>query len=84
MYLSLTEISKIIDICMATEAGFVTFQGLPGKIKTGCLMIPDYKSRYCSLHKPRVCQKPVNDGLMSRKNLCWAVSKVQLRILAGT
>ena len=48
------------DICMATEAGFVTFQGLPGQIKTGCLMTPDYKSRYCSLHKPRVCQKPVN------------------------
>ena len=49
------------DICMATEAGFITFQGLPGKVKTGCLMTPDYKSRYCSLHKPHVCQKPVND-----------------------
>lgn len=46
---------------MASEAGFVTFQGLPGKIKTGCLMTPDHKSRYCSLHKPRVCQKPVSD-----------------------
>ena len=49
------------DVCMAKEAGFVTFQGLPGKIKTGCLMTPDYKSRYCFLHKARVCQKPIND-----------------------
>ena len=24
-------------------------------------MTPDHKSQYCSLHKPCVCQKPVND-----------------------
>ena len=43
------------DVCKAGEAGFVTFDGLPGQVKTGCQKIPDYKSRYCCLHKPHVC-----------------------------
>ena len=46
------------DVCSATEAGFVTFQGLPGTIKTGCQPTPDEKSRYCSKHKPHICMKP--------------------------
>ena len=40
------------DVCLATEAGFVEYPGLPGKVKTGCCNTPDLKSRYCSLHKP--------------------------------
>ena len=42
-------------VCKATEAGFVTFEGLPGQVKTGCQKTPDLQSRYCHLHKPRVC-----------------------------
>ena len=49
------------DVCSATEAGFITFKGLPGTIKTGCQLTPDKKSRYCSKHKPRVCVKPLDD-----------------------
>lgn len=49
------------DVCSATEAGFITFQGLPGKVKTGCQLTPDLRSRYCSKHKPRVCMKPMDD-----------------------
>lgn len=49
------------DVCSATEAGFITFQGLPGTVKTGCQLTPDKKSRYCSNHKPRVCVKPMDD-----------------------
>ena len=49
------------DVCLATEAGFITFQGLPGKVKTGCQLTPDLRSRYCSEHKPRVCMKPMDD-----------------------
>jgi hypothetical protein len=40
------------DVCLATEAGFVEYLGLPGKVKIGCCNTPDLKSRYCSLHKP--------------------------------
>lgn len=45
------------SVCMAKEAGFVSFQGLPGHIKTGCLLTPELKSRYCSLHTPRLCRR---------------------------
>ena len=43
------------DVCKATEAGYTKFDGLPGQVKTGCQKTPDFKSRYCHLHKPRVC-----------------------------
>jgi len=52
------------DICLAKEAGFVTYQGLPGKVKTGCPLTPELRSRFCSLHKPRVCTKP-DDATMT-------------------
>lgn len=42
------------DVCKATYAGFIEFDGLPGQIQSGCQKTPDYKSRYCTLHKPRV------------------------------
>ena len=40
------------DVCFATEAGFVAYMGLPGRVKSGCSNTPDLKSRYCGLHKP--------------------------------
>ena len=43
------------DVCKATEAGYTKFDGVPGQLKTGCQKTPDFKSRYCDLHKPRVC-----------------------------
>ena len=42
------------DICAATEAGFIEFEGLPGAIKTGCQLSPGYQSKYCYYHAPRV------------------------------
>lgn len=52
------------DVCKAKHAGFVEFDGLPGQIRSGCQKTPDFKSRYCSLHKPRACvlSDPRNDG----------------------
>ena len=43
------------DVCYAKDAGFIQFHGLTGSIKTGCPETPDYKSRYCSLHKSQAC-----------------------------
>ena len=42
------------DVCSATAAGYVEFKGLPGRVQSGCPNTPDYKSRYCLLHKPAV------------------------------
>ena len=40
---------------MAWEAGYIEYDGLEGKIKTGCMNTPEQKSQYCTLHKPRAC-----------------------------
>lgn len=40
---------------MAREAGYIEYEGLEGKIKTGCMNTPEQKSQYCTLHKPRAC-----------------------------
>lgn len=44
------------DICAATEAGFIEFDGLPEAIKTGCQLSPAYNSKYCYDHSPRVAR----------------------------
>jgi len=44
------------DICFAKDAGTVSYPGLPGHIKTGCIASPAYKSRYCKDHQPRSCK----------------------------
>ena len=43
------------DVCMAKDAGYMEFQGLPVKVKTGCQASPSYKSRYCTSHTPQGC-----------------------------
>ena len=44
------------DICACTSAG-LTFDGLPGKIKTGCQLTPAWHSKYCHDHAPRMHSK---------------------------
>ena len=39
-------------VCYATSAGYMEYDGLPGRIRTGCPRTPDFKSRYCMQHKP--------------------------------
>jgi hypothetical protein len=43
------------EVCKATAAGFVQYEGLPGHVTTGCQRTPSFKSRFCSIHSPRVC-----------------------------
>jgi hypothetical protein len=40
------------DVCLAKDAGYIEFEGLPGKIKTGCQSSPQYNGRYCASHAP--------------------------------
>ena len=42
------------DVCAASEAGFVEYEGLPGMIKTGCQLSPTNYSKYCFEHAPRI------------------------------
>ena len=42
------------DVCAASEAGFVEYEGLPGMIKTGCQLSPTNYSKYCYEHAPRI------------------------------
>ena len=49
------------DVCAATEAGFIEYEGLPGVIKTGCQLSPGYQSKYCYHHAPRVTRAGNND-----------------------
>ena len=50
------------DICMAKDAGFVEFRGLPGYIKTGCQHTPAYKCRYCEKHMNQAITQSATEG----------------------
>jgi len=49
------------DVCAASEAGFIEFEGLPGAIKTGCPLSPGYQSKYCYEHAPRISQRTAGE-----------------------
>ena len=55
-------------VCNARDAGYNEYPGLPGKVKTGCMMTPEYKSRYCNQHQLRSCNfdvyEEISDGDM--------------------
>ena len=57
------------DVCLATEAGYVEYLGLPGRVKTGCANTPDFKSRYCSLHKPTAIVSHQEDADMANAQM---------------
>ena len=50
------------DICLAKDAGYISYPGLPGHIKTGCTASLAYKSRYCQQHEARSCKIPTSKG----------------------
>ena len=43
------------DVCMAPDAGYTKYEGLPGAVKTGCMNSPKLGARHCLLHKVRAC-----------------------------
>ena len=51
MYYLLMEIYNRRDICLAKDAGSISYPGLPGYIKTGCMASPAFKSRFCLQRK---------------------------------
>ena len=52
------------QICAASNAGFVEYDGLAGMVRTGCMNTPDQKSRFCTAHKPRQLLSNDSDGVI--------------------
>ena len=50
------------DICACNSAGWLTFDGLPDRIKTGCQLTPAWQSKYCYDHAPRVNSKTMYES----------------------
>ena len=46
------------SVCFAKDAGYIQYDGLPGRIKTGCMSTPTYRSHFCDEHKLRVIMDP--------------------------
>ena len=49
------------NVCAATEAGYLEYDGLEGNIKTGCPMTPLQTSRYCYHHATHVSKPDAED-----------------------
>ena len=56
------------DVCGASEAGFMEYEGLPGFVNSGCQLSPLGKSKYCYRHAPRICLRDIegspSDGVV--------------------
>ena len=52
------------QICAATDAGFVEYDGLPGMVKTSCMNSPNQRSRLCAAHKPQQLLSDDCDGVI--------------------
>ena len=65
------------DVCLATEAGFVEYMGLPGRTTSGCINTPELKSRYCGLHKPTATHSSsdTSDALVAPSQIGIILSK---------
>ena len=53
------------DVCAATEAGFIQYEGLSGALTTGCQLSPAFQSKFCIHHTPRVANMSSIDGASS-------------------
>ena len=50
------------SVCYADKAGYVKYEGLPGKLCTGCPNTPAKQSPYCNLHKPFISSHHINSN----------------------
>ena len=61
------------DVCAATHAGVIEYDGLPGSIQSGCQLSPMYRSRYCFYHSQRVAVSS-GDGTSDREGLVMFIT----------
>jgi hypothetical protein len=76
------------DVCAAQEAGYAEFNGLLGKVKTGCPNTPQLKSRYCPAHAPTAFNSDPagidgDSGIKPTPNSSLQRKEVQLAYIVG-
>lgn len=59
------------DICFAKDAGSVSYAGLPGHIKTGCMAPPAFKSPFCTQHKDRSCSTVDHGNFVNHHSISY-------------
>ena len=69
------------NICVATEAGFLEYEGLPGSITTGCQLSPLVDSQYCYYHSPRFTS--IGEGTASASPVMSSTNKLETDIITG-
>ena len=47
-------------MCLVKDAGFISYPGLSGHVKSGCMSTPPFKSRYCKQHCEGVCKPGID------------------------
>ena len=67
------------DVCLAREAGYAEYSGLPGKVKTGCPNTPQPNSRYCASHMPTAFM-PVGESDSATESAKVNPSKVEQQL----
>lgn len=68
------------EVCLAEHAGYTEYDGLLGKVCTGCPNTPAYMSHYCDLHKPTVAVPHVE----SPEGVCTSTpSEDQVGLITG-
>ena len=71
------------DVCLAQCAGYTKYDGLPGKVCTGCPNAPAYMSPYCEIHKPTVATPQVDNEEGSSTCTQKASSEDQVGLVIG-
>ena len=76
------------NVCGAKDAGFIKYDGLPGRVKTGCMNTPEQQSVFCTTHKPRgietsdllaVCRM-ITDHRVTRTGTMYQVANAYLQL----
>lgn len=70
------------DVCAATHAGTIEYDGLPGTIQSGCQFSPMYGSKYCFYHSPRVV-KPCDPLSSSGENITSDSAEGVVKFITG-
>ncbi len=57
------------DVCAATKAGYIEYEGLPEVIITGCQQTPGHQSKYCYSHAPRISKMEVETDPLQEEGI---------------
>ena len=56
---------------MVKDAGHISYLGLPGQIKTGCMASLAFKSRFCQQHTEQSCSTTATEQHEGKHKSSW-------------